>query len=146
MRFQVIQADLGRQTGFAFQMCNAQELQEIEITLFVLGINRHPGWPRRAAVMGALMVIGDRQEAADDRLDTGLGCRLAVGKSVEEIGLVDHGNRRHPVRSATVEQVWNADRALQQGEARPDAQMDKGRISQSALLTLEQGVKLAARP
>ena len=42
MTQQIVERDLGRQTRFGFQMRQAQELQEIAIAVFVLGIDRHP--------------------------------------------------------------------------------------------------------
>ena len=78
MRLKIIQADLGRQAGFAFQMRNAQELQKIEVAGLALRIDGHPGRTGGAPVPTARLVIGDREETAYDRLDTSLGRGLTV--------------------------------------------------------------------
>ena len=92
---ELIELELRGGAGLAIQVGAAQQLHQVAVTGLVLHQHRQPGRQRGPTVAARLLVAGDRQQAADDRLHAGLRSALAELQRGKQVGPVGDGHRRH---------------------------------------------------
>ena len=130
---ETVELDFRCASGLTVEVSTAQELEQVQIAVVVLDQERQQRWCRRATVTARRIMVGDRQQAADDRLDAGLGRALAELQCAEQIGPVGDRHRlRHALALATLEQRLDADSALEQRIAGAETEMDEVGVAQPA--------------
>ncbi len=127
---QVIEPDL-RRAAITAEIGATQQLQQVLVAALALDQDRQPGGRRGPAVGARGVVDGQRQQTADQRLHARLGGLLADRERVEQIGPIGDPDRGHGVRPATLHQLLQPHRALEQRVAGADAEMDEGGVTQA---------------
>ena len=123
---------VAQDADLAAQIRTAEQLQQVAIAVPVLREHRQPGRRARPAVAAGRIMAGDRQQAADQRLDAGLGRALAELQRAEQVRAVGDRDRGHALAPAALEQRGQAHRALEQRVAGPDPEMDERGVAQPA--------------
>ena len=122
---------LRRLAGLALEIGAARQLQQVAIAGLALR-QQHQLVGRRlvadaaaAVEAAALLLAGDAELAADDRLQAGVAGGERELEGAEEIAGVGHGDRRHGLRLAERDQLLQLDRALGERIGGVDAEMDE---------------------
>ena len=118
--------------GLAIQVGAAQQLHQVAIAGLVLHQNRQPGRQRGPTVAARLLVAGDRQQAADDRLHAGLCGALAELERGKQVGPVGDGHRGHALARDPRDQLGQTHGAVEQRIAGTHPEVDEGGVAQEA--------------
>jgi hypothetical protein len=117
--------------GLTLEVGTARQLQQVAVAGFALR-QQHQLVRRRlvadaiAAVEGpALLLAGNAELTADDRLQAGVARGERELEGAEEIAGVGHGDGRHGLRLAERDQLLQLDRALRERIGGVDAEMDE---------------------
>ena len=157
---ELLQGDMGRQLLGPLQMGGGHQLQQMAIAGLVLdqqdqrrhGRRLHPvtvavelavavpvglAVAVAGAIEGRLLRVADlgqRDDAADDRLDAGLAGGRGELQGAEEVVAVRHGDGRHVVALAELDQLLDLDRALGERIGAVDVEMDEVGVRHGAIV------------
>ena len=127
---QVGERDLGRLAGRGFQERPGDQLHQVAVTGLVLDQERDPVRRRAGgrAAEGLVVLPGEADPAADDRLHPRLDGRERELERAEQVAAVGDRHRRHGVALAQRDQIGNLDRALEQRIGGMDAQVNESGV------------------
>ena len=120
-----VAGDMGRRPGLDGQEGPGRQRQQVPVPGLVLGQQHEPVERVALEAVRIRRLEGDRQLAADDRLDAGPGAGLGEFERAEQIVGVGDRHRRHAVRFAERRDVRDLERPFGQRIGGMNPEMDE---------------------